>query len=183
MANDRLVALPRQRRLSHAEHDDGITVIGHIGGWIGNADTKGALLAGGVAIVTTTVLDHPALQVAIDADPPGRFIAIALFAAIVASLGFTVVCLGLTLFPRTHPPNGGPNRYAFPHRASAPEILPQGDDREEEGWQQVKTLAIIANTKFRWLRRAFVGFAVSLALTVGWTVTAAIVAGSPSPGY
>ncbi len=163
-------------------HDDGLTSVNHFGNWITSADTKAALIAGGIAIVTGTALDRPALRAALDADDPGRIIALCLFTAVVVSLVVTVLFLGLTLIPRTPRPNGGPNRYAFPHVAVTDQVVPDEGDPTREAWQQANTLADIADIKFQWLRRAFTGFGISLAFTVAWMVAATIVGGTPQPG-
>lgn len=161
-----------------AEHDDGPAVIGHFGAWIASADTKAALLAGGIAITAGAALDRSALRGVLDAEAPGRLIGLAIFAAVVLSLTLTVISLGLALIPRTASSGNGDNRFSFPQVARTEQLPPSDSHRDAEAWQQAKTLAIIAADKFRWIRYACIGFGASLALSIAWTITATVVGGS-----
>ncbi|SDF56999.1 hypothetical protein SAMN05216553_102112 [Lentzea fradiae] len=120
--------------------------------WIRNADGKAGLCATAVAgLAAAAASQRPLLGPVARAAGVWNVVALVAFGLSAVTLAASAVFLVRALLPRR------------------PARLPSGD---EEGWAYAHTLARVARSKYRALRRALVLWIVSAGFLVTWIVIA-----------
>jgi hypothetical protein len=154
--------------------------VSEFGQWIRNADAKtGALVAvhGLVLTVLAGELSHS------EGPPAMRWYMMAGFLSCVAASAVAIGCLFGTQLPRVNTPDGpGPSALAFPAVAAwrpGSNGWIGGEDLSVQAWRQAGALAGIAIIKYRWLRRATLATAATLATFLFWTVLSMVLVPKP----
>lgn len=139
---------------------------------ISQADTKAGLLVPVLAMAFGGLYSQAAaLRAVLMAGSLRSAAAAVLLVVLLVGVLVALVFLAATLTPRTPPPAGRANVFAFPAFPHVRRVRDPAETAElrTQAWRQAETLAQIARTKFRRLRIAIRFTCIALLACVGCT--------------
>lgn len=147
-------------------------MIGIIGNWIVNADTKAGLLATATAIIGGIMASQRAsLRNAFRPQDPADLWELSTAALAILALLVCAVALVSVLRPRVR--TGPYSRYSWPAVSSASfELVIEHamHDSAIEAWRTVYDLSLIARKKFYWLKMAIFAWATAALSLFLWSI-------------
>jgi Family of unknown function (DUF5706) len=142
---------------TQSDNQDAYFAISQFTSWISSADTKAGFLSAALAVVAGSVISESSAHFTGTArSGPRAWCASTLLGLAMAATFVCALYLLLTVYPRVREQRS--SRYSWPSVAAQTErALVESNYRtdREEAWATAKSLALIAQDKFRYLRRAF----------------------------
>lgn len=157
----------------------GVVAHDQVAQWVRFADTKATILSAALGVVTTLLVTrlHLVAHQIHDNHGTGRLILTSLATITVAAFAAALLNLIKTISPRTDT-DVTLNRFAWPSLATHTndEIRQhvRTADPDEEIWDQIRLLSVLAGRKFAALRAAIFAFAVYVSASVATLVVAII---------